>query len=518
MTAPARQTGGTWKIMRGNPRQETSLAPMAIAALSPVFTRIEGTSPEVKIHDTEEVRKTIENQARRKTSPVPVVTASLAPLPFSAIQPSTEEVPLVPLPQKIVHQIKKNETPEKIFKRIGISSAEAAQWIKVTRKLNEFRSLRPGQVLEFSFADELEQHALKTLSYEMGEGSRLILERKARGVIETKREIPPTLQVWVVIGGRIERSLYKSARKLGLPGRIIDGLAALDWDFNLSELHTGDSFKVLVEALQRNEKIVEYKGLLAAEVSKKGQVYNAFFIPEERLLSRKNTEEGSLEEGLDIESEGQRFLRYPLDFTHISSGFSEARLHPILGYARPHTGVDFAAPPGTLVHAVASGTVIFVGRQSGYGNIVRIDHPGPYDTAYAHLQGFAEGVEEGVAVEEGQVIGYVGSTGLATGPHLHFELLKDGDFVNPLTEKSSSGEPVKVVKEQPKPVIDPVIVEKKKRLADQLAALEIGKNSVISVIIPLQNAVAASGVASGHEAEQHEAAAQHASSAKTRNR
>jgi murein DD-endopeptidase MepM/ murein hydrolase activator NlpD len=227
----------------------------------------------------------------------------------------------------------------------------------------------------------------------------------------------------------------------------------------------------------------------------------------------REKKEEDQEEGLDIESEGQRFLRHPLEFTHISSGFSEARLHPILGYARPHTGVDFAAPRGTAVHAVASGIVTFVGRQSGYGNIVRIDHPGPYDTSYAHLQGIAEGMEEGIAVEQGQVIGYVGSTGLATGPHLHFELLKDGAFVNPLTEKSLLGEPIKIVKKQPKPAVDPIIAEKKKRLTDQLAALEIKGKGIISITIPLQSTLVANGVAAEHKSERHDTISWHASSA-----
>jgi len=499
-----------WRIIKGNPRQIPLLASLATA---PAFARIEKPwGSKAKVHDNEEVRKAIESQTPKKTPAFLVITASIAPLPLlPAIQPSGGETPLPLLPQKVSYRIKKNETPEKIFKRIGISSAETAQWMKAARKLKEFRSLRPGQVLEFSFADEIEQHALKIMSYEMGEGSRLILQRKTEGGIETKRETPPSLPVWLVIGGRVERSLAKSARKTGLPVRIINAMEDLEWDLHLSELHTGDSFKVLVEAVQRNEKIVEYKSLLAAEVSKKGQVYTAFSIPEEKLIRGKKGE--NQEEGLDIESEGQRFLRHPLEFTRISSSFSEARLHPILGYARPHTGVDFAAPRGTAVQAVASGTVILVGRQAGYGNIVRIDHPGPYDTTYAHLQGFAEGIEEGVTVEQGQVLGYVGSTGLATGPHLHFELLKDGNFVNPLTEKSLTGEPVKVVKEQPKPVVDPIIAEKKKRLADQLAALEIEEKRVISLIIPLQSTFAPSGMAAAeHKSGRRGVALRHASS------
>src|SRR5262249_40883741 len=158
------------------------------------FSRIEKTwGSEAKIHSNEEVRKAIESQASKKTLPTPVVTASIAPLPFPAILIPEEKTSLSSFPQRVAHRIKKNETPEKIFKSLGISSVEAVQWMKVTRKLKELRSLRPGRVLEFSFADETGQNALKVLSYEMGEGTRLILERKAAGGIETKREIPPSL-------------------------------------------------------------------------------------------------------------------------------------------------------------------------------------------------------------------------------------------------------------------------------------------------------------------------------------
>jgi len=302
--------------------------------------------------------------------------------------------------------------------------------------------------------------------------------------------------VLLVLGGKIETNLAIALRKSGLPARITGGVAKLAWDVNLSGLHKGDSFKVLIEAVQKGEKIVTYKSLLAAEVNYQEITYSAFSIPEERLLRKKKEVVMPYKgEGLNIESEGEKFLRFPLEFTRISSTFAGSRLHPILHRSRPHKGIDFAAPRGTPVKSVASGTVTFVGRQSGYGNLVRIDHPGPYETGYAHLQEYAEDLSEGNAVERGQVIGYVGSTGLATGPHLHFELYKDGEFVNPFGE--SVVETASVIEEtEEKPsIVNPLIAEKKKRFSEQLAELKVGGKQLTSLVIPLQEGRPATGVA-----------------------
>jgi murein DD-endopeptidase MepM/ murein hydrolase activator NlpD len=222
--------------------------------------------------------------------------------------------------------------------------------------------------------------------------------------------------------------------------------------------------------------------LLAAELSNHGETFSAFSLPEERqLLQKKKFEEAYRGQGLDIESEGEKFLRFPLQFARISSSFAGARFHPILHRTRRHNGIDFAAPRGTPVYSVAKGVVTFVGRQSGYGNIVKVDHPGPYETAYAHLQSFATGLEEGAEIGKGYVVGYVGSTGLATGPHLHFELLKDGTFVNPFTERSEEEIVVSAQEELAAPV-DPVVEEKKKFLAEKMTALEIRSKSFTSLV------------------------------------
>jgi murein DD-endopeptidase MepM/ murein hydrolase activator NlpD len=246
-----------------------------------------------------------------------------------------------------------------------------------------------------------------------------------------------------------------------VPGRIVDDLADMDWDLDFSDLQPGDTFKVIFEEFQRDGKPIERGRIVAAAIATKGKTFTLFPLPEEKGQSS------------DPSSSSRSFLRYPLQFTRISSVFTSARFHPILERVRPHKGVDFAAPRGTPVRAVASGKVTFAGRQSGYGNIVCIDHPGPYDTAYAHLERIEKELDQGDRVERGQIIGYVGSTGLATGPHLHFELHKDGEYINPLVAKLPMIDDDEIQRRE-----NPAFAELKKRAAEQLSALKIGNQSV----------------------------------------
>ena len=488
LTLPSKESMYSWELAQENSPGHTLLS-------SPLTTNPNRkTSSRVKIDNTEDVKKAVVASQPKKPAQLPVVTAALAPVPLPVPGPVGKEEIIPLLPSHVVHTIKKQDTLEKIFKRIGIPSKEAAKWISAAKKNDAFRSLRPNQTLELTFIEE--SFNLRSVVYEIEAGTRAILERKTKDRIKVRLEEPPTQQVLLVLGGKIEANLTKALRKSGLPARITDGVAKLAWDVDLSDLRRGDSFKVLVEAVRKGEKIVTYKSLLAAEVTYQEIIYSAFSIPEERLLRKKKEAEVHYKgEGLNIESEGEKFLRFPLEFTRISSMFAGSRMHPILHRSRPHKGIDFAAPRGTPVKSVASGVVTFIGRQSGYGNLVKVDHPGPYESGYAHLQEYAEGLYEGTAVERGQVIGYVGSTGLATGPHLHFELYKDGEFVNPFGESAVETASVIEETEEDSPVVDPLIVEKKKRFSEHMAVLEVRGKQLTSLVIPLQEGQPTDGVA-----------------------
>ena len=488
-----------WQVARSK-IQPISLYPAGAATRS----KNKENQPQAvaKVPNLEEVKKALESSAQKKSAPV--LTAAIAPVPLPAPVLPQKEASSIPQPEYLSIKIKRDETLEKILKRNGVSAKETTQWIKAAQKFTEFRALRPGHVLELSFAQDVENPGLKTLTYVPEEDVHLILERKTQKRIEATRILPPTQQVWLVVGGYIEKSFSKSLKKTGLPEQLVKAVMGLAWDIDLSDLRPGDPFKVLVEAIQRGQKIVEYKTVLAAEISNHGEIFTAFLLPEEReSLSKKKFAEQYRGQGLKIESEGEKFLSFPLQFSRISSSFSSARFHPILHRTRRHTGIDFAAPRGTPVYSVAKGVVTFIGRQSGYGNIVKIDHPGPYETAYAHLQGFAPDLEEGMEIEKQHLIGYVGSTGLATGPHLHFELLKDGLFVNPFTEDEE--EIIASAPEEEPPLVDPVIEAKKKSLIEKMATLTVERKSFTSLVIPQQSGTVAS-TTRGRQGEGHQRA------------
>lgn len=274
-----------------------------------------------------------------------------------------------------------------------------------------------------------------------------IHKREKDSGLTGRNQTPPVTVVWRAVGGRIAHGLYDAARIAGVPARIVDALADMDWDFDVSsDLQPGDIFKVIFEELQQGGKARGYGHLLAAEI----------------ITNRP-------------------FLRYPLRFTRISSRFTAARLHPILHRVRPHWGVDFAAPVGTPVRAVARGTVRHAGRKGGFGICLRIDHPGPYGSFYAHLQRLAKGVKTGTQVERGQVIGYVGMTGLATGPHLHFALLKGKQYIDPLTAKLS------LLEAETRHYPSLASATKKRRLNKLLAALTVERQAV-TLIRPVSGA------------------------------
>ncbi len=199
-------------------------------------------------------------------------------------------------------------------------------------------------------------------------------------------------------------------------------------------LQKGDSFKVIYDELTHKGEFLGVNDVYYAEFTHNGTVYKAVRYEEEKLGSKFWNEKG--------ESLKKAFLKAPLNFTRISSRFTYARKHPVLKIVRPHTGVDYAAPSGTDVVTIGDGVVTFKGWTNGGGNTIKIRHNSTYTTSYMHLRGFAKGIVVGKRLKQGELIGYVGSTGLATGPHLDFRVYKHGTPINPLTMESPSIEPL----------------------------------------------------------------------------
>jgi murein DD-endopeptidase MepM/ murein hydrolase activator NlpD len=238
-----------------------------------------------------------------------------------------------------------------------------------------------------------------------------------------------------VLSGQIDASLYMALINQGeSPQLVSDFVHIFAWsvDFD-TDLQPGDSFRLLIEERWRSGQAPQYHRILAAELVNKESVLQAVYYVHNK-------------QGAYYQPDGRSmrgmFLRSPLQYTRISSVFSHRRFHPVLKRYRPHLGVDYAAPHGTPVRSVAAGTVKWAGRKGANGKMVKIYHDSTYTTYYLHLSRLARGVRHGVRVAQGQVIGYVGSTGLSTGPHLDFRLTHHGTYINPLTHKSIEAAPL----------------------------------------------------------------------------
>jgi murein DD-endopeptidase MepM/ murein hydrolase activator NlpD len=238
--------------------------------------------------------------------------------------------------------------------------------------------------------------------------------------------------------GRILSSLYGATDSAGIPDKIADQMAetlSTSLDFR-NDLRRGDTFSVIYTVNYRNGEPIATGKLLAAEFVNAGKPHRAVLFRDPFGREDYYTPEGeSLKKG---------FLRSPLEFSRVTSGFSSSRLHPLLGFYRAHTGVDFGAPTGTRVKATGDATVAFAGLKGGYGNLVILRHQNGYETYYAHLSAFAPGIRPGRSISQGEVIAYVGTTGASTGPHLHYEVRIAGTPYNPLSVKLPGSAPLDV--------------------------------------------------------------------------
>jgi murein DD-endopeptidase MepM/ murein hydrolase activator NlpD len=226
--------------------------------------------------------------------------------------------------------------------------------------------------------------------------------------------------------GEIRYSLFGATDSAGIPDAVATQLAEIfgsDIDFH-RDLRKGDRFSIVYEMLYQRGQPVRSGRIVAAEFTNDRKSYQAYWFAGEDGKGGYYTAEGK--------SLRKAFLRSPLEFSRVTSGFSSSRFHPVLQTWRAHKGVDYGAPVGTRVRSVADGVVDFAGRQGGYGNLLIVRHQGTYSTAYGHLNGFAPGVRKGTRVAQGDTIGFVGQTGLASGPHLHYEFRVRDQQVNPL--------------------------------------------------------------------------------------
>jgi murein DD-endopeptidase MepM/ murein hydrolase activator NlpD len=343
--------------------------------------------------------------------------------------------------EQVTHRFRRGDTLGKLFKPFGLSREEKQSWFRSFRKYYSPKRLRKGREIKFFFskngsdrAGENNAKHLKALELDLNEDWVLIWERGNHGIVFSKRERPYETEIRTM-GGTITDSVYGNGIRLGLNPTVISQFVDIfGWDVNFrTDVRSGDSFKVVYNRRYRKGSKNETFRILAAALINRGRKHFAFYF-------QKGNGEGNYYD-LEGRSLARSFLRYPVEFSRISSIFSHVRFHPILKVKRPHRGVDFVAKRGSPVRAVGNGRVNYAGwKKGGYGRFIEIEHGFMLRTYYAHLQGFARGVRRGTKIKKGQIIGYVGCTGLCTGPHLHFELYKNRKYVNPLKIELPQGD------------------------------------------------------------------------------
>jgi murein DD-endopeptidase MepM/ murein hydrolase activator NlpD len=319
--------------------------------------------------------------------------------------------------------VKPGESISSIIEAIGMSKTEWIALMGLGRDVAPLKSLRVGNTLHVlkNGDDELEE-----LTYEYNETHTLqvrrVNDKLESAILEAALEHRPT-----DARGTITSSLFADGHKAGLSDRLVMQLAnlfAYDIDFAL-DLKEGDHFSVVYDSIYKNGEKLRDGEILAAEFVNNGKRYRSM-----RYVYGDGNVAYYTPEG---QSFRKAFIRTPVDFARISSGFNLHRMHPILNIIRAHKGVDYAAATGTPVKATGDGVVEFMGVKHGYGNVLMLKHGSRYETVYAHLSRYRKGLRNGMSVKQGQVIAYVGMTGLATAPHLHYEFHVNGVYKNPMT-------------------------------------------------------------------------------------
>ncbi len=364
--------------------------------------------------------------------PAPTVEAhTLLPLALPKLTPTKPTA--VTVDDWQVVRVQPGQTLSDIFGGRGLSLTDLQKVMDAAGDAKSaLHNIRPGEEFDFLLGPGGD---LRGFRFDKDQATRAIV--RLDGTQATLALQPRDMDVREQVAhGVIRSSLYAAAGQAGLSDAMVGKLADLfkyDIDF-VQDLREGDSFTVIYDDVYRDGARYGEGDIVAAEFVNQGQRYTAY---------RFKKADGSIgwfsEDGRPLQ---KSFLRIPVDFTRISSTFSAARMHPILGRMRAHKGVDYAAPTGTPIHAAGDGVIKYHGWENGYGNFVLIQHNKDISTAYGHMSRFAPGLRVGSHVKQGEVIGYVGMTGLATGPHLHYEFRVDGVQRNPQTVTLPKPEPL----------------------------------------------------------------------------
>jgi murein DD-endopeptidase MepM/ murein hydrolase activator NlpD len=412
----------------------------------------------------------IKEQAESKTPTTPAAALPSAPLDpnspvvnpkaaGSAAITTTAPAPIAP-PGVIDGKVGKSDTLGRLLKKSGLSAAETDEVIRSLSGVLDFKTIRAGQPFRIERGPD---GRVKVFELVLSKVQTVRAIRGPDGTLEGTADQAETRIEPKAIGGRIDSSLYAAIKASGESAALVDffvDVFAYDLDF-YNDTHDGDTFRVVVEKELKGTELVRYKRIVAAEYSGKAGTFRTY-LWDGKFYDEKGA------------SSEKTLLKTPLKFSRISSGFDRKRMHPVLHTTTAHLGIDYAAPTGTPVWAAASGTITHRAPAGGAGNLVMIRHDGGYETAYMHLSKFANDQKVGQRVAAKTVIGYVGTTGLSTGPHLHFGVKKNGVYIDPskltpIRAKGLSGQALAAFK----------------------AEVEKLDASLTSIVIPVQTAAAA---------------------------
>ncbi|MCW5732229.1 MAG: peptidoglycan DD-metalloendopeptidase family protein [Alphaproteobacteria bacterium] len=328
----------------------------------------------------------------------------------------------------------KGDTLMKLLSTAGADAGESAEAVSALRKVFDVKRLQLGQEITLTFRRDDEQMRLEAINLAPSVERQVAVARTGDGAFKANETLVPLAPRLARAGGVIDDSLFQTAQRANIPpGIIADMIRIFSFDVDFQrEVQKGDSFQVMFERLTDEQGRVAKEGNITfASMTLSGQVLRYFrYQPSDDRDADYFTEKG--------QSVRKALLRTPIDGARLTSGFGMRR-HPILGYTAQHKGVDFAAAVGTPIMAAGDGTVEMAGWNGAYGKYVRIRHNSNYSTAYAHLSRFASDLRQGQRIRQGQTIGYVGTTGRSTGPHLHYEVLINNSHVNPLSVRLPTG-------------------------------------------------------------------------------
>jgi murein DD-endopeptidase MepM/ murein hydrolase activator NlpD len=380
-----------------------------------------------------------------------------------------EQLSTVPQPigQTIEFVVRRNDTLDRIFRQLKLNLTDLASIRELPGVQQQLDRLRPGDTIRLVHDEGLVQ----SLSRRISETEVLSVTRVdqtgsstfAAEVVATPVEIRESRAQ-----GTIDTSLFVAARAAGVSPEIILRLAndIFGWDIDFAlDIQPGDRFNVIYEQKFRDGEYIGDGRIVAADFVNAGTVHRAVYY---------ESADGKIADYFSPDGRSMRrqFLRAPLDFTRISSNFDPRRHHPILNMIRAHKGVDYAAPTGTIIKAAGDGRVSFVGAKGGYGRVVILEHGGGISTLYGHMSRFARGLNDGTRVRQGTTIGYVGSSGAATGPHLHYEYRVNGIHKNPRTVSLPDAAPIP----------EGYLAEFRSRSVQLLARLDLAADAGVGVI------------------------------------